>query len=224
MKSIPFSELDDEDKTNLGITYFKLGRYNDAIEILKNINNENIPDSKYILTASYFNIGKYDEAKLLIDKNWEQILKAKKTDQINFRGMIYFYEKNYEKAIETLEKTLEINPDDVQAANGLSRIYAAKGETEKAEEYLAKVQEGFDKLVIEERQKTNLVEKLHKLQEAYQAKRFQEVIDLANEVLPNAQAKNKAALYQYLYNSYLALGMTKEAQETMAKAKQMQQQ
>ena len=75
----------------------------------------------------------------------------------------------------------------------------------------------------DERRKTNYVEKIYKLQEAYKAKRFQEVINIANEILPEADAKNKAALYQFLYNSHKALGQQEEAQEVLVKAREMQQ-
>lgn len=224
LTAIPAAKLTDDDKLNLGKTYIKLGRYNDAVETLKPFENGNNLEAKTLLANAYFHLGKYAEAKPLLDSNWEQIIKDKRIDDITLRGMIYFHEKENEKAIETLEKALEFMPDNISAANGLSRVYAAKGETEKAEEYLAKVQQSFDKLTAEERRKTYLVEKFYKLQEAYKAKRFQEVIDLANDVLPEAEARNKAALYQYLFNSYQALGMQKEAQEILVKAKQMQQQ
>lgn len=223
LSSIPKSELSNDDSLNLGKTYIKLGRYNDAIKTLKALENGNNLEVKTLLANAYFHLDRYAEAKPLLDNNWEQIIKDKRADDITMRGMIYFHEKENDKAIETLEKALEVKPDNIPAANGLSRVYAAKGDTEKAEEYLAKVQQMFDTLTAEERRKTNLVEKIYKLQEAYKAKRFQEVISLVNEVLPQADAKNKAALYQYLYNSYQALGMQKEAQETLAKAKQIQQ-
>ena len=219
----PASELSVEDKTTLAKVYIKLGRYNDAVETLKNLEDQNSLESRSLLANAYFHLGKYDEAKSLIDNSWQEILKNKKIDDIVVRGMIYFYQKENDKAVETLKKALEINPQSIPANNALSRIYSAQGETEKAEEYLAKVQQGFDKMTADERQKTNYVEKIYKLQEAYKAKRFEEVITLANELLPEADARNKAAMYQYLYNSYLALGKQKKAQEVLVKARQMQQ-
>lgn len=220
---IPASDLSKVDKTTLAKVYIKLGRYKDAVETLQNLEDQNSLEVKSLLANAYFHLGKYEEAKGLIDSSWQEILKNKQVDEIILRGMIYFYQKENDKAIETLEKALEIKPGAVAANNGLSRIYAVKGENEKAEEYLAKVQASFDKLTAEERQKTVYVEKIYKLQEAYQAKRFAEVISLANEILPEADARNKPAIYQFLYNSYMALGKQREAQEVLAKARQMQQ-
>ena len=223
LTKIPFSEMSDDDKVNLGKTYMRLGRYKDAIEILKTFEKGNSLENKVLLATAYFRLGKYNEAKPIFDANWEQILTEKKAPEVSMRGMIYFYEKENEKAIDTLKKALEIDPNNISAANGLSRVYSAQGETEKAEEYLAKVQESFDKMTAEETRKTNIVGKLYKLQEAYKAKRFQEVINLSKELLPQVDARNKGTIMQYLFNSYQALGMTKEAQEVLAKAKQMQQ-
>lgn len=221
---IPASELSEEDRITFVKVYIKLGRYNDAVETLQKLENKNNSEAKSLLANAYFHLGKYDEAKGLIDTSWQEILQNKRDEEIVLRGMIYFYQKENDKAIETLEKALEINPGSVAANNGLSRIYAARGENEKAEEYLAKVQESFDNLTKEEQKKSTLAAKLYSLQEAYKAKRFQEVINIGTEILPQVTAKNKPALLQYLYNSYLALGKQKEAQEILVQAKQLQQQ
>lgn len=220
---IPASELSQEDKLSLAKVYIKLGRFEDSVEVLKTLEDKNDLEMKSLLANANFHLGNYDEAKNLLDGSWEQIIKEKRVDDIYVRGMIYFYAKENEKAIETFEKLLEIAPDNAPAANGLSRVYASQGETEKAEEYLAKVQQIFDKVTAEEKRKANLVENLYKLQEAYKANRFQEVVALANQILPEADERNKAILYQYLFNSYKALGKQKEAQEVLSKARQMQQ-
>ncbi len=223
LKEIPAANLSEEDKINLGKTYIKLGRYRDAIETLKPLESMNNLEIKTILANAYFQLADYEQAKPLFDSNWEMIIKEKRANDVAMRGMIYFYEKETEKAIEALEKALELDSSNITAANGLSRIYAAKGETEKAEEYLARVQQSFDIMTADETRKTKIVSQFYKLQEAYKAKRFQEVINVSKELLPEADTRNKAALMQYLFNSYQALGMQKEAQEIMAQAKQMQQ-
>lgn len=222
-KQIPESKLTVEDKINLAKAYIKLGRYNDSSETLKPLAGQNNLEVKTLLANAYFHLGKYDESKRLIDENWQQILNEKKSDEIALRGMIYFYQGDTEKAIETLNKSIEFNPDHLPSYNGLSRVYASKGEQTKAEENLKKVQEIFNKVTADERRKTIMVEKSYKLQDAYQAKRFQEVIDLANELLPEADAKTKVVLYQFQYNSFQALGKQTEAQEVLLKAKQLQQ-
>lgn len=221
---IPASKLTVEDKLTLAKVLIKLGRYSDAIDTLQPLTAQNKLEVEILLATAYFHLGKYDDAKTLFDENWQQILNEKKSDEIALRGMIYFYQDDAPKAIETLNKSLEFNAEHVPSYNGLSRVYAAKGERAKAEESLKKVQEIFDRVTANERRTIKIVEKLYKLQDAYQAKRFQEVIDVANDVLPESDAKTKAALYQFQYNSYQALGKQKEAEDVMLKSRQLQQQ
>ena len=49
-----------------------------------------------------------------------------------------FKEENYEKAIEYLEKTLELNPKDIDAYKIYAKVLFATGEMYKAEEILQK--------------------------------------------------------------------------------------
>lgn len=219
---IPAGELTREDKTNLGKVYLKLGRYGEAADTLRPLEDGSDPEIRFLLANAYFNSGSYDEAKKLLDDSWENIISEKRVSEMTFRGMIYFYQNEPEKAAEILRKVIEIDPANIAALNGLSRIYGARGDREKAEEYLARVQQTFDRVTAEERRRTKFVETIYKLKEAYQAQRFEEVIELANQAIPEADAANRAALYQYLYNSYRALGRQKEAQEALAKANQTQ--
>ena len=175
-------------------------------------------------------MGKYDEAKAELDGSWEQINKEKRIEEIALRGIIYFYEKENDKAIETLNKALEIDSKHVLTNNSLSRVYAAQentekaqGNTEKAQEYVTKVKREFDAITAREKVSSAKAEDTMKIQVAYKAKRFEEVINLANRMLPSANAREKVILYQFLVNSYQATGKTKEAQEALAKAKQIHQ-
>ncbi|MEZ5429367.1 MAG: tetratricopeptide repeat protein [Pyrinomonadaceae bacterium] len=223
-RELPASAQTPADKVNLSKVYIKLGRYQDAVETLRPIENETDPEIKTLLANAHFHLGQYEESKKLLDASWEQLTREKKFEEIAMRGMIYFYQGDSDKAVEILQKALEMNPEQIFALNGLSRVYAARGEREKAEEYLTRVQQAFQKITAEERRKTRFVENIYKLQEAFKAKRFQEVIVLANQSLPDADPKNKAALYQYLASSYQALGRQEEAREALTRAKQFQQQ
>jgi tetratricopeptide (TPR) repeat protein len=46
---------------------------------------------------------------------------------------------NYQKAIPYLEKTLEINPENVEVMNTLFRLYRQLGNSEKALEYKKRI-------------------------------------------------------------------------------------
>ena len=220
---ISLSNLSEPEKINFAKVYIKLGRYEDSIKTLKAIGDESNVEIKALLAKSYFHLGKYDEAKTELDGSWEQIVKEKRIEEIALRGIIYFYEKENEKAIETFNKGLEIDSKHVLTNNSLSRVYAAQGNTEKAEEYVTKVKREFDAITAREKVSSAKAEDTMKIQAAYKAKRFEEVINLANRMLPSAKAREKVILYQFLVNSYQATGRTKQAQEALAKAKQIQQ-
>ena len=48
------------------------------------------------------------------------------------------------------------------------------------------------------------------------------MIVLAKQLIPETKGRNQATLYQYLYNSYRALGKEAEAREILEKVKQIQ--
>lgn len=218
----PESTLKLDDKLTLAKALLKLGRYEDAVESIAPLVVQDNFEAKCLLANAYFHLGRYDEAKTLLDKNWQEILNEKKIDEITMRGMIYFYQHEFDKAIETMNRSIEIDPDHYPALNGISRVYAAKGDRTKAGEILKRVQQIVDKKTAEAKRGTKLVELSQKLKEAYDAKRFQEVIDIANEMLREADAKDKVTLYQFQYESYVALGKQKEAQVVLNKANSQQ--
>lgn len=217
-------EFTVEDQANLGKVYINLGHFADAVETLVPLKDGGNVEMVTLLANAYFQLGRYDEAKELLDGNWEKILAEKRIAAMVTRGMIYFYQADKDRAITVLEKAHEIEPENIAAGNGLSRVYSAMGNQEKADEYIEKVQNTFNRMTAEEQAKTRFVSQIYKLQEAYQAGRHQEVVIIAERLIPQADPRNKQALYQYLYKSYQALGKPKEAQESLTKAQQMQTQ
>jgi tetratricopeptide (TPR) repeat protein len=134
------------------------------------------------------------------------------------RGMIYFRQKNYEKAIETFTRSLEINENDISANNTLSRIYAAQGNAELAETYRVKTENAQQAISANEAKGSRFAQNSYQLEDAWKAKRYEEVINLARQMLADATEKNKPALYQYMAESYKALGKPDEAQKVLAEA------
>lgn len=224
LNETPTEELSRDDKIMLAKVYLKLGRYQSVIETLLPLYEEtpgSVEISSY-LAGAYFYLGRYDEAEKPLERVWQQILNQKMTDDVILRGMIYLHRGEYEKAVEYLEKALEFNPESIPANNALSRVYAARGDIEKAEQYNAKVQQAFDKITAEEQKRTRAVSKVYQLQEAFQAKRYEEVITIARNLLPESDAGSKVTLYQYIANSYEALGKKQEAQNALAEAQKLQ--
>lgn len=218
---IPVSARKREDNLNLAKSYLKLGRYREEIDLVKPLVDTNPKDADYnsLLAFGYFHLGQTDEAAKYLDAVWDALLKNKKIDEINVRGLIWFRQKNYEKAIETFKKSLEIDADDISANNTLSRIYAAQGNTEQAEIYRVKTEKAQEAISENETKASRFVQLSYQLEDAWKAKRYDEVINLARQMLAGANEKNKPALYQYMAESYKALGKPDEAQKVLEEAK-----
>lgn len=220
---IPENEQTEDEKKNLAKILVKLGRHEEALKTVTPLLEKNPANIEFISISSnsMMNLGRYEEAGNGLDKVWNEILNQKKADEVTMRGMIYFYQKNYDKAVETLNKSVEINPENVAAYNSLARVYAAQGNTEKAEEFTKKVQTVFDKITADSQKKAKFVDSAKNLEEAFKNKRYEEVVNLAKTMIPDAEAENKYVLYQFLANSYQALGKIKEAQDAIAEGEKV---
>ena len=220
------SKLSNEDKKSLAKVYVKLGKFQKALEVLKPLTEDNPNDVelKGLAGLSYFNTGEMDEAGKQLDSVWDELIKNKSFQEISIRGIIYYRQNDLPKAIETLEKALEINPRHISSNNTLSRIYAKKGDVGKAEEYSKKTTKAQEIIKNETFAKSKQVDKIYELEGAWKKKSYQEVINLSKEMLTNTTDKNqKSVLYQYLYKSYEALGMQREAQNILKQAQQLNQ-
>lgn len=222
---IPASERKREDQLNLAKSYLKLGRYQDEVALLKPLAESNPKDTDYnsLLAFGYFYLGQNEEAAKYLDAVWDALLQNKKIDEINTRGMIYFRQKNYPKAIEIFKKSLEINADDISANNTLSRIFAAQGDLPQAEIYRLKTESAHESIGASETKASRFVQNSYQLEDAWKAKRYDEVISLARQMIAGANEKNKPALYQYLIESYKALGKPEEAQKVLVEAQNLKQ-
>jgi tetratricopeptide (TPR) repeat protein len=223
---IPPNELSRSDQLNLAKVYLKLGRYQDLIDLMKPLAEATPNDTDFnsLLSFGYFYLGQNEEAARHLDLVWNKLLKEKRADEITTRGMIYFRQNNYPKAIEVLEKAIEINSQNATATNTLSRIYAAQNNAEKAEEFRKKTAEIHQKGEEFEAKAIQNVEMIYKLQTAWKEKNYSEVIELAQKILPESDEKNKAALYQYIAESYKALGKNVEAKAALAELQKLKNQ
>ncbi len=227
IEAIPASQRTRDDNLNLAKTYLKLARYQEEIALVKPLAEKDKKDFEFnsLLAFGHFFLGQDDEAARLLDSFWETIIQNRRLDEINTRGMIYFRQKNYAKATEIFEKSLEINTNNTTAYNYLSRIYAAQGNEEKAEFYRAKTVELNDKSAADSLEASRRVQQIYALETAWKAKNYSEVINLAKQILPTAVEKDqKIVLYQYLFESYKALGNEKEANDALTEAQKLQQQ
>lgn len=213
----------EKDRLLLGKVYLKLGKYSEAEKVLSEIDSPPDTERALLLADALFHTGKLEKAAELLDEFWPQIVKQKNKEGLILRGLIHFYEGENGKAIEVLNSVLEIDPDSIPAHNALSRIYAKTGDEAQAAEHSKAVERSYKKLTENEVRKGRMVDQFYKLQEAYKAGRHSDVITQANRLISTADPRNKAALYQYLYRSYLALGKKAEAADALQKARQFSQ-
>jgi tetratricopeptide (TPR) repeat protein len=218
------STATNDDKKTLAKVYVKLGKFQKALELLKPLIAAN-PDDKEIrglAGLSYFNTGEMEEAGKQFDSIWDDLVKNESYEEIATRGIIYFRQNDLPKAIEALEKSLEIKPDHIPSNNTLSRIYAQQGDLEKAESYGQKTATAQKNLKQQTFTMGKKVEDTVELKKAWEQKNYQKVISLAKKLLSTTTDKNqKNILYQYLYKSYQALGMKTEAQNTLKQAQNL---
>ena len=201
-------------------SYFRFGKYSKAEELSKDFDMSKT-NLRRIRVGALYNLGNYKEASKILDKHWKTVVEEKGVDEYVFRGMIHFYDKENDKALEVLESAIEIDPKNIPAYNGLSRVYTAVGKEDKAKEALEKLRSNYEELTKVERAKTRFVEKIYKIQEDYKNKRYSEVIVTAKQIESEVPANQKKVFYQYMFNSYKALGREAEAREVMNKARQL---
>lgn len=227
LKEKPFAEMNTDERKALAKVYLKLGKYADAIEILKPLAeaNPNDVEIRGVLGGAYFFLNQLDEAAAEFDSIWDKIVAEKRIDEMTTRGLIYLRQNNLPKAVETLQKAIEINPSNIPANNALSQAYARQGNAEQAEIHRKKTVELQDKLQSDELQARQKVQDIYAIEDAWNSKNYQEVIKLTNEMLAQTADKNqKLVLYQYLFRSHQALGNQSEAQNALSEAQKLQQQ
>lgn len=218
----PAERLPDDTK-NLARVYFKLGRFDEAIEAAGPL-AKTIPvdlEMNGIVAGSYFSLGKYPEAAAQIDRHWDAIIAAKRVDDMIVRGMIHSRNKESDQAIAVLLKANEFAPDNVTTLNALARTYNDSGNTEKAEEFRKLTESVQERKTQNERMAMQEVRLIYELQASWEAKNYAEVIRLARLALPIAGRSNQAALYKYIAEANKALGRDDDARAALAELEKL---
>ncbi|MGE3468179.1 MAG: tetratricopeptide repeat protein, partial [Pyrinomonadaceae bacterium] len=137
LKAKAAAERKPEDNILLAQVLIKRGKYEEGLDLLSGLelSTELEVERRSIASIAYFNMGDLAEAAANLDAIWEKVTEQKRVGDINLRGMIYFRNKEYEKAISTFERSLSIDPDNPSASSQLSRVYSAMGDAAQAEKY-----------------------------------------------------------------------------------------
>jgi predicted Zn-dependent protease len=226
LTEIPADQQTELDKTELTKTYIKLGKGNDAIQTvvpLADAKPDNV-DLNGLAGQAFFLTGKNEEAAKYIDRVWDKLVEEKRVDEMAVRGLIYFYQGNNQKALEVLQQANKLNAQHIPTINALVRVYAAMGDQKQANNFRVQAEKIVHDITADEAKKAKLVERANEIQKAWNEKRYEDVIRIAQEMIPDADNANKAVLYEYLAQSYQALGKTAEAKAAMDEAAKLKKQ
>ncbi len=211
-----------EDRKTLATLYVESGQFAKAAELLDplvNADPKNL-ELRGLAGLSYLRLGELDRSAENFDAVWDQILEKKLAPEISLRGIVYYRQNKLEKALETLKIAEGIDPNHITTNNTLSQVYREMGNAQKAEEFAKKAYTEQEESAERDRAESKIVEKKILLEQAWKANDFRKVIDLTNELLPDAKSlAEKQVMYQYLYNSYKKLGMEKEAARILERAR-----
>ncbi len=217
------SERTRADSVLLAKVYIKLGKFSESFGIIQSIDSAASTDVEIrsLAAMAHFGLGELDAAAVDLDSVWDTIIGQKRIDDINLRGLIYFGKKDYGKAVETLTKTLDLDPLNTVAYNTLSRVYHASGDAEMAEKYRKETERAHEQLAIDENRKMTFVSLANKLKTAWNERRYEEVVRLSQEMIPIADKPNKEAVYKYLAEAQSALGNKAAADAANAEAQKI---
>lgn len=225
ISSVPAAERGFNDNLNLAKALIKQGRYAEAEQVLGSLNPgpEHRIETSALLGQSQFYRGDLDRAAATLEPIQADLLAARRAEELALLGTIYFRRGDHARAIDVLGKTVAAVPDSISANSVLSRVYAAAGDSANAELYRAKLDEINSKIAADEKRKSRLVPLFYELEDAYKAREFDKVIDLANRVKSEADARSLPAVYQYLAAAYAAKGNNAEASRARDEAARLTQ-
>jgi len=139
---------------NLSWAYAALGDFQEAERRLSLAwqKDPSIPFSLMLLAVLHLKLGHYDQALSVTN----QLLKAADSTFYVVTGYgilsgVYFYQHNYDMALQYLWKSLELDPKDVYGNAALAVLYAAQGKREEALEKSKEIRTGKlqDEFVLE---------------------------------------------------------------------------
>lgn len=221
----PPGRLSRTDRANLARAAFRLGRFDDVVTTAKPIVDEdpNDVDTAFILASGYYNVGQLDESAAIFDRYWSAVVDQKRIPEMTLRGLIYHRQGNDQKAIEVLSRSVELSPDNITALNALSRIYNARGDLARADEFRKRNEAAQAKQAAEAARAGRQVQMLYELQDKWEQQKYTDVIIIARRAIESATESNKAILYQYIAESYSKLDRPEDARAALMEIERLKQ-
>jgi predicted Zn-dependent protease len=225
MLEIPEAERTAADKLTLAKIYVKLGRFGEAVQLLKTIQGTpaETVEATSLLGNAQFYIGDIDEARRNLEAVQAQLIAQKRGGELAILGTIYFRAGDNGRAIDVLQKAVDVAPENISVLSVLSRVYAAAGDDAKAAAVRARLEGVGAKIANDEKKRSRIVPLFYQLEDAYAARDYEKVVGLVEQIKPDADQRTTATLYQYLAAAYKAQGKESEANQALAEAARLTQ-
>lgn len=199
-----------------GVEFFKNGKIEEAVLSLQKAVEKNTEKAEYYIVygMALIEIGEYKTAQTQFDKvileKENRIIRENNKQAYRGKGICYFYENEYEKAIEMFQKALEIS--DLEEVNLDLLLYQADAQT-KLGDY-EEALKSYNKILEQKKNNADLYGKraaIEKLLGKY---------DLAIKDYDKAISMNGNSydLYFGKYNLLINQGNTSDANEVLKKA------
>jgi tetratricopeptide (TPR) repeat protein len=212
------------DRANLAKAYLRLGRFEEAIRAAKPLADVRPDDIEIhtLLSVAYYGSGRYEEAATTLDRFWSVISSENRAGEMALRGLIHARLDQQEEALAVLLRAVEISPGEVTALHEISRIYASRGEADKAEEFIGRLERAHAARTAAEHRIIRQVELFYELQTKWKGEQYADVIRVARRLLEISEDRAGPVLYQYIAESYERLGRPEDARAARAESESSQ--
>ncbi len=219
--------VSDDDRKILGQALVKLGRYADAVEALKPLGEAKPDDSEIqsLIAWSNYQIGKTADAMVILDRNWQRIVAEKRVGDMALAGLVAISNNDLDRAEKILVDAYAVDSENAAVTNALAQLYMRRGNADKAETYRLRTVQLNEKRSAEEARGRAAVQLTYELFDAWEQKRYVDVITKANQLLSGTSDKNKRiTLFQYVYEAHKALGNQSDADRALSEIQRLKSQ
>ncbi len=221
----PAAKLDLKRSKWLARAYFRQGDYPNLVSLSDQL-AQRLGDDYELLklrALGLLNVGREADAGELLDRHWESVQARADVDAMVLRGRAHHRLQQLPAAIEKFELALQHAPGNKVALNALSRIYYQQGDSARALALSERAAATQAQATAQSTERLQLVNRLAKMQEAWQQEDYQAVLEYAEASVEQVRGENRRAVLQYIIESNHHLGRPEAAASARAELEKMQQ-
>lgn len=221
----PAAQLDLKHSKWLALGYFRQGDYPNLVALSEQLEPRFGDDYELLKlhAVGLLNVGRESEAGELLDDHWQTVMARTDVDAMVLRGRAHHRLQQLPKAVSMFELALQHSPGNKVALNALARIYYQQGDSDKAQALSERAAATQAQATARSTQRLQLVNRLAKMQEAWQQEDYAAVLEYAESSLAQVRGDNRRAVLQYIIESNTRLGRPDAAASARAELEKMQQ-